>query len=75
MTMLLNMLTNMLRVQNPQAYQTFMQMKQSGANPQGIMQQMLGNATPNQMQNVMQMGKQYGVPNDVLAQIQNMTKS
>jgi hypothetical protein len=69
---MINMAMNMLKNRNPQGYSQLNQMMQSGANPQQILQQMIGKVSPEQMQNVMQMGKQFGVPDDVLNKIQNM---
>lgn len=61
-----------LQAQNPQAFQEINQAINSGVNPQQFMKQVMGNATPQQMQQVLQMGKQFGVPDEVLQQVQNM---
>lgn len=45
---------------------------QSNGNPQAIIQQMMGNATPEQRQGLIKQAKQYGVPDNILSQIQNM---
>ena len=60
-----------LRNQNPQAYQMISNAMNSGANPQQFMNQIIGNATPQQMEQVLQMGKRFNVPDSVLNQIQN----
>ena len=57
---------------NPQAYQQLNNLKNSGMNPQNLIQQMIGQANPNQIQNVLSQAKQLGVPDTILAQIQNM---
>lgn len=44
----------------------------SNANPQDILKQMMGGTDTSQMEQVLNMGKQIGVPNEVLSQIQNM---
>ena len=61
-----------LQAQNPQAFQKVNQAINSGVNPQQFMKQVIGNVNPEQMQQVLQMGKQFGVPDEVLKQIQNM---
>ena len=48
------------------------QAKNNGVNPQNFLKQMVNNSSPQEMQQVLQMGKQFGVPNEVLSQIQNM---
>lgn len=61
-----------LQAQNPQAFQEINQAINSGVNPQQFMKQVIGNINPEQMQQVLQMGKQFGVPDEVLNQVQNM---
>ena len=45
---------------------------QNNGNPQAILQQIIGNATPEQKQSLLAQAKNYGVPNDILSKIQNM---
>lgn len=61
-----------LQTRNPQAFQMISQAKNNGVNPQNFLKQMVNNSSPQEMQQVLQMGKQFGVPNEVLSQIQNM---
>lgn len=61
-----------LQSQNPQAFQTINQAINSGSQPQQIVKQLIGNISPQEMQQVLQMGKQFGVPDEVLNQVQNM---
>jgi hypothetical protein len=72
MNPMLSSAMNMLRGINPQRYQQVNQMMQAGTDPKGFLKQIMGNATPQQVQNVMQMGKQIGVPDSVLSEIQNL---
>ena len=58
--------------QNPQAFQMVNQAINSGANPMQFMKQVMGNVSPQQMQNIMTQAKQFGVPDEVLQQIQNI---
>lgn len=50
------------------------QMMSSGGNPQQLLKQIMGNVNPQQMQQIMSQAKQYGVPDDVLTQIQNINR-
>jgi hypothetical protein len=69
---MINMAMNMLKNRNPQGYNMINNAMNNGTNPQGFLKQVMGNATPQQIQNIMQMGKQFGIPDEVLSQIQNM---
>lgn len=44
----------------------------SGGNPQAMLQQMMSNATPEQRQSLLTQAKSYGIPDNILSQIQNM---
>jgi hypothetical protein len=44
---------------------------QSNGDPSVIINQMMGKATPEQKQNLLNQGKNYGVPNDILSKLQN----
>ena len=70
--MIINMLLGNLRSQNPQAYQQIMQTMNSGGNPQSILKQLLTNSNSNMTAQVLQQAKQFGVPDNVLSQIQNI---
>ena len=45
---------------------------QNNANPQEIVQQMMSGASPEQKQELLSKAKQYGCPENILSQIQNM---
>ena len=45
---------------------------QNNGNPQALVQQIMKNATPQQRENLFKQCKQYNVPNEILAQLQNM---
>ena len=72
MNFITQMLMNQLQQKNPQGFQIVNQAMQSNGNPQAILQQVLTNATPEQREGLLKQAKNYGVPNDVLLQIQNM---
>lgn len=59
-------------MQNPQMYQQLNQLQRNNANPQYLLKQVIEKVTPQQMQNVLFQAKQLGVPDTILAQIQNM---
>ena len=59
-------------MQNPQLYQQISQLQRNNANPEELIKQTINNATPQQIQYVLSQAKQLGVPDNVLAQIQNM---
>jgi hypothetical protein len=45
---------------------------QSKSNPQGLVKQIMGNVSPEQKQSLLNQMKQYGCPDDILSQLQNM---
>lgn len=55
------MAMNMLRQQNPQAFQQVQGMMQSGQDPQQILSQMMDQMTPQQKQQVQAMAQQFGI--------------
>lgn len=72
MNMIIQTLMNQLQQKNPKGYQFVNQAMRSGGNPNVVLQQMMGNATPEQRQSLIQQARNYGVPDNVLKQIQNM---
>ena len=69
--MVMQMLMQQIQSQNPQAFQMINQAMNSGTNPLQFMKQVMGNVSPQQMQDIMTQAKQFGVPDQVLQQIQN----
>ena len=72
MNPLINMLMQKLQGKNPQGYQMLNSMMQNNTNPEAMLKQVLGKATPEQRQQVLNQAKSYGVPDNILSQIQNM---
>ena len=70
--MLMNMLMSRLQAQNPQQANQLKQMMSNGSNPQDILKQIMTNSNSSQVENVLNMGKQIGVPDDILNKIQNI---
>ncbi len=69
--MMTNYLQNQLRTKSPQVLQSFEAMRQNNSNPMEILGQITGGFSKEQMQGFMTFAKNFGVPNDVLSQIQN----
>ena len=61
-----------LQARNPQMASQINQAMNSGADPQALMRQMMGNMDNSQMQQVLGQAKNMGVPDNILNQIQNM---
>lgn len=55
------MAMNLLKQQNPQAYQQFQQLMQSGQDPQQILNQMTSQMTPQQIQQLKAFASQFGI--------------
>lgn len=72
MNPILTMLMQRLRGNNPQGYQMINQLMSSNGNPENALKQILGNATPEQRQQVLNQAKSYGCPENMLSKIQNM---
>lgn len=72
MNAIVQTLMNNLMRKNPQGYQVVNQMMTSGGNPEAMLKQILGNATPEQRQSVLNQAKSYGCPENMLSRIQNM---
>lgn len=45
---------------------------QNNANPQELVKQIMSGASPEQKQGLLNQMKQYGCPNNILSQLQNM---
>lgn len=72
MGVVLQMLMQRLQNNNPQAYQMINQAMLNGGNPNAVLQQMLGNTTPEQRESLIKQAKNYGCPDNILKQIQNL---
>ena len=65
-------LMSQLQARSPQGVQLIQKLMTSNSNPEQLMTQLMGNASPEQKQSLLKQAKQYGVPNNILAKIQNM---
>ena len=59
-------------MKNPQNYKAISEAMRNNGNPQALVQQMMKNATPAQRENLLKQAKGYGVPDNILSQLQNM---
>ena len=72
MNPIMNMMMQRLQKVNPQGYNMINQAMQNGGDPNALLKQVMGNASPEQRQQVLNTAKSYGCPNDVLSKLQNM---
>ena len=56
----------------PQNFQVVNNLMQNKANPQDLVNQIMGNITPEQKQNLLNQCKAYGMPEELLSKLQNM---
>lgn len=68
----MKMMLGQLQARNLQMASQINQAMQNGANPKNLIKQMLGNCNNGQIQQVMTQAKQFGCPDDVLNQLQNL---
>lgn len=61
-----------LQSRNPQMASQINQAMNSGTDPKNLIKQMMGNVDNSQMQSVLNQAKQFGCPDNILNQIQNM---
>lgn len=61
-----------LQTKSPQMASQIQQAMNNGSNPQALMKQMMGNMNNNQIQNAMNQAKSMGIPDSILAQVQNI---
>ena len=65
-------LMNQMKLKLPQNFQIAQNLMQNNGNPQVLVKQIMGNVSPEQKQNLLNQMKQYGCPNNILSQLQNM---
>lgn len=61
-----------MKVKMPQNFQTINALMQNKNNPQDLVNQIMSNLNQEQKQNLLSQCKQYGMPNEMLAKLQNM---
>ena len=60
-----------LEARDPRLAGQIKTMMTNGTDPKSMVKQMMGNKSPEQLSNVLTMAKQYGVPDEILSQLQN----
>ena len=60
-----------MKVKNPQGYQFVIDLMQNNGDPSVPLNQILGKATPEAKQSLLNQGKNYGAPDEVLSKLQN----
>ena len=61
-----------MKVKLPQNFQVAQNLMQNKNNPQDLVNQIMGNITPEQKQNLLNQCKAYGMPEQLLSKLQNM---
>lgn len=61
-----------MKVKMPQNFQTINALMQNKNNPQDLVNQIMSNLNQEQKQNLLSQMKQYGCPDNILSQLQNM---
>jgi len=61
-----------MKVKLPQNFQVAQNLMQNKNNPQDLVNQIMGSINPEQKQNLLNQMKQYGCPENILSQLQNM---
>ena len=61
-----------MKVKMPKNFQTINELMQNKNNPQDLVNQIMGNISPEQKQNLLNQMKSYGCPDNILSQLQNM---
>ena len=66
-----NLMMSNLEARDPRLAGQIRTMMNNGTDPKSVVRQMIGNQSPEQISNMMSMAKQYGVPDEILSQLQN----
>lgn len=67
----LNLMMSNLEARDPRLAGQIRTMMNNGTDPKSVVRQMMGNITPEQTSNILSMAKRYGVPDEILSQLQN----
>lgn len=68
---LISMMMNQLKMKQPQMFQLVEQARKNQSNPMEMFRDVTKNYSPEQMENLINRAKQFGVPEEVLQNIQN----
>ena len=64
-------LMSQLQRANPQNFQVVNDLLKNNGNPEGLVKQIIGNFSPEQMEGLLKQAKQYGCPESILSKVQN----
>ena len=68
MMLLMNQLQNQMKMKNPQMFQMFQNLQKNQSNPQEIINNVIGNYKPEQIQKFRQYAKGFGITDEQLNQ-------
>ena len=68
---LLTLLQNQYKSKFPGVFDNFEQLRRGNVDPMGVLGQLTSKFSPEQMQGFMRTAKSFGVPDEVLNQLQN----
>ena len=68
MLMLMNQLQTQLKAKNPQAFQRFQNLQKNQNDPKEIINEMIGNYKPEQINKFIQYAKGFGITDEQLSQ-------
>lgn len=74
-TPIMRMFMTKLQNMNPQGFQFIDQAMKNGGNPMGIWQQISSKMNPNQIQGLLNNAGQYGCPQNIINQFQNVNNN
>lgn len=60
---------NQLQRNNPKMYQLYQQARQANSNPEDLFRQITRNYTPDQMNQLFDAAKQFGIPEDAIQRL------
>lgn len=72
MNPLMSMMLQRLQSSNPQGYQFANDLMRNNGDAEAALKQVLSNTTPEQKQQILNMARSYGAPNNILSKFQNM---
>lgn len=68
---LITMMMNQLKMKQPQMFQLVEQARKNQSNPMEMFKDVTKNYTPEQMDNLINRARQFGIPEEVLQQVQS----
>ena len=66
---IMQILLNQLKIRNPQAFQIIQQAQKNKSNPEEMFKEITKNYKPEQMQQIFDKAKMYGISDDVISKL------